>query len=188
MKLLSSGILLFSLVHIFPCAMKDVRSSVVEKLGTNRYRGLFALLIALSLVMIVFGWKSALPTALYSPPIQAAILPSLLVLVAFILFVAAQAHTNIKRLIRHPQLTGVITWGIAHLLTNGDSRSITLFGGLTLWAIIAMVLCSRRDGVWRKPDAVAFTSDFKIIVAGAIGFAVVLYAHQYLFGVSPIPQ
>jgi len=188
MKLLISGILLWSLVHLFPCAMHDVRSNLVEKFGINRYRGVFSLLIALSLVIIIFGWKAALPNTLYAPPLTAGPLPSLLVLVAFILFAAAQAHTNIKRLIRHPQLTAVVAWGIAHLLTNGDSRSITLFGGLTLWAIIAMVLSSRRDGHWRKPDAVAIKSDFIMIVAGALGFAVVLYAHQYLFGVSLMPR
>ena len=44
---------------------------------------------------------------------------------------------NVKRLLRHPQLTGVALWGIGHLLANGESRSIILFGGLGAWAIAA---------------------------------------------------
>ena len=29
---------------------------------------------------------------------------------------------------RHPQLTAVIVWAVAHLLVNGDLASIVLFG------------------------------------------------------------
>ena len=186
MNLLIFGILLWSLIHLFPSAMHDTRSKFVTRIGNNAYRGLFSLLIAASLLMIIFGWKSATPSALYAPPLFGSILPSILLLIAFILFVAAQTHTNIKRFVRHPQLTGVVLWGLAHLLTNGDSRSVTLFGGMTLWALVTMVLCGRRDGPWQKPGPVALSSDIVTVVIGAIAFGVLLYAHQFLFGVAPI--
>jgi uncharacterized membrane protein len=109
-----------------------------------------------------------------------------LLLISFILFVAARAHTNIKRFVRHPQLTAVAVWGIAHLLTHGDSRSVALFGGMTLWALVTMVLCGRRDGPWRKPGPVTPGSDIRTVVVGVIAFGVLLYAHQFLFGVAPI--
>jgi uncharacterized membrane protein len=186
MNLLIFGMLLWSLIHLFPSAMHDARSKIVARLGNNAYRGLFSLLIAASLLMIIFGWKSATPLGLYVPPLFGSILPSILLLIAFVLFVAARAHTNIKRFVRHPQLTSVAVWGIAHLLTNGDSRSVVLFGGMTLWALVTMVLCRRRDGPWKKPGPVALSSDIGTVVVGAIAFGVLLYAHQFLFGVAPI--
>lgn len=186
MSLLISGLLLWSLAHLFPSAMSGTRAKVIAKIGNNTYRGLFALVIVASLVMIVFGWKSAVTTHVYVPPLFGSPLPALLILIAFILMVAAQTRTNIRRVIRHPQLTGVAIWGIAHLLINGDSRSVTLFSAMTVWSILTMVLGNRRDGPWVKPGAVAISSDIITVVGGAAGFGVLLYAHQFLFGVSPI--
>ena len=186
MKLLIFGMLLWGLTHLFPSAMQDTRSKIVARTGNNAYRGLFSLLIAASLLMIIFGWKSATPSGLYVPPLFGSILPSIILLISFILLVAAQTHTNIKRFVRHPQLTGVVLWGIAHLLTNGDSRSVALFGGMTVWALVTMVLCGRRDGPWQKPGPVALSSDIGTVVVGVIAFGVLLYAHQFLFGVSPL--
>jgi hypothetical protein len=47
---------------------------------------------------------------------------------AFILFAASAMATSIKRFVRHPQLTGVLLWALAHLFSNGDGRSLVLFG------------------------------------------------------------
>jgi uncharacterized membrane protein len=186
MNLLITGVLIWSLAHLFPAAMNDTRARLIARLGNNAYRALFSVVIIASLVIIVFGWKSAIPSNVYSPPLAGSKLPSVLILIAFILFVAAQRHSNIKRFIRHPQLTGVAAWGIAHLLSNGDSRSVVLFGGMTLWSIVTMLLCSRRDGAWQKPGPVAISSDLVTAVVGTIGFAALLYFHQALFGVAPI--
>jgi uncharacterized membrane protein len=187
MSLLISGLLLWSLAHLFPSAMSRTRAKVIARLGNNAYRGLFALVIVASVFMIVFGWKTAVPVALYAPPLLGSPLPVLLVLIAFILLAAAQTRTNIRRVIRHPQLTGVVIWGIAHLLSNGDSRSVTLFAAITLWSTTTILLCNRRDGPWKKPGPVAISSDIVTAVGGAVGFFVLLYAHHYLFGVSPLP-
>ena len=39
--------------------------------------------------------------------------------VALVLVLASGMPTNLKRVIRHPQLMGVAVWAIAHLLANG---------------------------------------------------------------------
>ena len=38
--------------------------------------------------------------------------------------------SGIMRVTRHPFLNGVAVWAVAHLLVNGDSASLVLFGGL----------------------------------------------------------
>ncbi len=112
---------------------------------------------------------------------------TVMMLLSFILFAAANAPGNIKRFLRHPMLTGMAVWAGAHLLANGDNRSVMLFGGLGAWAIIAMLTTSRRDGGWEKPAAVPFSRDLMTIVASAALVANVVYLHEAMFGVSPLP-
>lgn len=187
MALLISGIILWSLTHLSRCIFPGTRSRLQEKLGENPYRGLFSLVIIGSLILIVFGWKSAIPTAVYAPPLTSGPLTSGLILIGFVLFFASQAPGNIKRFVRHPQMTGTLLWGVAHLLTNGDSRSVTLFGGLTIWAVLEVLLINRREGEWQKPGPAAIKYDLIPLVIGAVMFAAVLYFHAALFGVSAVP-
>lgn len=187
MTLLIIGVVLFCVLHLFPALLPAIRTSVQGKLGENTYRGLFALLIVGSLVVIVFGWKSASPTHVYVPPLQSNPLTSLLILAGLILFFAAQTNGNIKRVIRHPQMTGTMLWGIAHLLLNGDSRSVALFGSLTVWALLEILLINRRDGARAKPGPAALRNDLIPIVAGVLVFGAIMHFHATLFGVSAYP-
>ena len=109
-------------------------------------------------------------------------------LVSFVLFVAAQAPTNIRRILRHPQLTGVLLWAVAHLLVNGDSRSVVLFGSFAVWTIAEMLLINRRDGAWQKPESVALIKDAVTIGIGAVAYVIVFLLHPVLFGVPAVPR
>jgi uncharacterized membrane protein len=186
MSLLITGITTWCVVHLFPSVMPGRREALIARLGNNAYRGVFALLVLGSLVAIVFGWRSATPAVIYAPPLQGGAAITLLMFVAFVLFIAAQSKTNIKRVLRHPQLTGVIVLSVAHLLANGDSRSVALFCGLGVWAVLEIVLINHRDGAWQKPDAAAATADIIVAVIATVAFAVVLYFHELLFGIAPI--
>ena len=130
--LLAFGVLLWSLVHLFPCVMPEKRNQLNDSMG-NKYQGLFALLSILSIVLMVIGWRNTVPEHIYNPPAWGRHLAMLLVFLGVILFGDANVHSRIKRVIRHPMLTGVILWALAHLLANGDSRSLLLFGGLLIW-------------------------------------------------------
>ena len=120
---------------------------------------MYSLIIVFGLVLIIAGWRSVMPTGVYAPPMAPNPLVSLLVLTALILFAASAIPGNIKRFVRHPQMAAVILWGVAHLLTNGSNRAIVLFCGLTLWAVLEIILCNKRDGEWQKPAKVAVKYD-----------------------------
>ena len=188
MNLLITGIAVWCVVHLFPSVMPAKREALIGRLGENVYRGLFALIILASLVLIVLGWRSATPAAVFAPPLQGGPIVAGLVFLAFVLFVAARARTNLKRVLRHPQLTGVFVWSVAHLLANGDSRSIALFCSFGIWAVLEIVLINRRDGAWIKPEAVPIQSDFTVVIIAAVAYAVLFYFHEALFGVSPIAR
>ena len=144
-------------------------------------------MIGLALVLIVFGWKRAVPTAVYAPPLLPGIVPSILVLAALILFIAAQAGGYLKRVLRHPQMIGTILWAGAHLLTNGDSRSVVLFGGFAAWAALEIVLCNRRDGPRSELPAASAKADVVAVAVGIALFGLLGHFHLRLFGVSPLP-
>lgn len=167
--------------------MPNARTRLIDKLGNGPYRGLFALDIVIAMVLIVVGWRSTDVQFVYVPPLYGSPIVSALMFASFILFAAADAPGNIKRFLRHPMLTGAVVWSVAHLLANGDNRSIVLFGGIGLWALVEIVLITRRDGEWVKPAAVSPAKDAMTVVASAVIFGIVLYLHKFLFGVPALP-
>ena len=132
---------------------------------------------------MTLGWQSVEAIQLYVLPEWVNYFTRFLVLITFILFVAAQVKTNIKRVLRHPQLTGLVLWSIGHLLANGDSRSLVLFTGLLIWAKLEIILINKRDGKRTLPDIVPVKNDVLTVVAGIIVFSVFVFAHPYFTGV-----
>lgn len=181
------GVLLWSAAHLLPSAGATLRARCIAGLGEGPYKGLFALTIVASVALMVLGWRSAVPALLYAPPAWTRLAANLLMVVALVLFVASTMPTNLKRVLRHPQLTGVATWAAAHLLANGDTRSLVLFGGIGLWSLAAMLLINRRDGAWQKPTPQPWSAELKPLVGGAIFFVVLYLAHPWFAGVSPVP-
>lgn len=187
MAFLIAGVALWSLIHLYPAALPYNRQRLVDKLGAGTYRGLFSLDLVIALVLIIIGWRTADVRAIYAPPLYGSPLVTGLMFVSFLLFAGASAPGNIKRVLRHPMLLGLLTWSVAHLLANGDNRSVVLFGGLGAWAIASMLLINRRDGAWRRPAAVPAFKDIMTIAATVLLFGLALFLHPFLFGASALP-
>lgn len=182
MKLIVAGLCIWSLVHFVPSIAQPLKLKVTAKLGENGYKLIFTVLILASLALIVFGWRSTVPTTLYVLPAYTRHIAMFLVLIGFILFGASNYPTRIKSLVRHPQLTGVIVWAIAHLLLNGDSRSLLLFGGLGFWALLEIILINRREGDWVKPSAPGWARELRGLAISLVVFVVVVMIHPYIAG------
>jgi uncharacterized membrane protein len=184
MELLIAGLLIWSLVHLAPSLAAPLKQKLVTQLGENVYKLLFAVLIFASLALIIFGWRSTVASHLYQLPGFTRHIGMLLVLIAFILFGASNYPTRIKQFIRHPQMAAVIVWASAHLVLNGDSRSILLFGGLGLWAILEIVFINRRDGEWVKQPAPGWAMEARGLAISLVVFVVVVMLHPYMTGVA----
>lgn len=180
------GVIVWSGVHALPSLAPGMRTSLIERVGPGGYKGAFALAIFASILLMVLGWRSAAADIVYEPPAWGAHLAMLLMLIAFLLFAFSHGKSNLKRFIRHPQLTAMVVWAIAHLLANGDSRSVVLFGVLGVWAMIEMVLLNRRDGAYEPPAPRPLAAEIKPVVIGVVIYTVFILLHPYLFGVSPI--
>ena len=180
------GVVLWSATHLLNGIGRNLRGSMISRFGAGGYKGLFSLTILASMVMMVVGWRASVPHLIYLPPAAGRTAALVLMLIALILFAASGVPTNIKRFIRHPQLTGVAIWSLAHLLSNGDSRSIILFGGIGAWALLEMPAINRREGPWQKPQPLPLSAEIQPLVGGIVIYVALLFAHPYLFNVSPL--
>ncbi len=186
MCLLIFGLVLWSFIHLFPSFARGARENIISIVGLWPFKGIFAFLIVTSVVLIVIGWRSIEPTNVYLPLNWGKHVTFLLVVITFVLFVAAQSKTNIKRVLRHPQLTGLVLWGIGHLLANGDIRSLILFSWLIAWAILEMFMINRREGEWQKPAHVSIKYDVITVTGGCVMYAILLMSHPHLTGIKII--
>jgi uncharacterized membrane protein len=175
-------------VHLFPSLAPNVRRSLSGKLGELPYQGLFSLCILAGLALIIIGWRNSTTSPIYDPPANLGHIAIALMIFSFILMAAANApSTRIKRFIRHPQLTGVLLWALAHLLTNGDSRSVLLFSAFALWSVVSMITINRREGPWQKPKSfIPLHMEAVTVIIGITLALIVIWFHVYLSGVSLI--
>ena len=184
MEMLAFGILLWSLVHFVPSLAQPVKKGCINLLGENGYKLIFSAIVIISLGMIIYGWRHVTPTVVYTLPLFVKPISLILMVAAFVLFGAANYQTRIKSFIRHPQLMSVIIWSIAHLLVNGDNRSIVLFGGMGIWAMLEIFVINRRDGAWIKQTAPGWPEEFKGLAISLIVFIIAVLVHPYIAGVS----
>ncbi|MGB1309848.1 MAG: NnrU family protein [Leucothrix sp.] len=187
MGLLVIGVLLWSIVHLYPSFFPERRSQLVSQLG-KKYEGIFALCILFSIVLIVLGWRSTVPNPVYEVPGWGRHLNMFTMFIAIILLGAGSATgiSRIKQYIRHPMLTGFIVWGIGHLFANGDIRSVILFGGMTIWAMISLFTISRNEGAWVKPAEIAGAKREGILLGISVVLYLVLFSTHRFFAGMPL--
>ena len=183
MKLLVAGLVLWFVVHTLPSAAPALRQNLIARMGENPYKGLFSLLSLGALALIVFGWRGTEPSFLYQLPPFTRHLGMLLVLIAFIVFGTTSYPSRIRQYVRHPQLTGVTIWAFAHLVMNGDNRSVVLFGVMLAWAILSIILINRRDGEWEKPPVPGWAREARGLAISLVVFVVFLFLHRWITGV-----
>ena len=187
MTWLISGIALFAVLHLSASVIPALRDYLVTMFGRNTYRAAFSVLAVAAIALIVWGWRNTVPIALYAPPAWGTTLAFILMFAAVVLFGAAHGKSSIKRFVRHPQLTSVLLWALAHVASNGDSRSLILFGSLGVWAALEIAAISRRDGQWQKPERATPKSEAIGTAISIVVFLVLIALHPYFAGVSPLP-
>lgn len=175
------------IVHLSLGIAPGIKDAIINSVGVKTWRGIFSALALGALLIIVLGWRSAPVEYAYVPPYWLRHVTMLLMLVAFILFGAAKGSTNIQRVIRHPMLTAVFIWAIAHLLANGETRSLLLFGSFLVWIILQILLVNKREGEWIKPEPVPLKRTLRNMIISIVMYLVFFSLHKYYAGISLIP-
>lgn len=183
MNYLILGLILFAGVHLLLPSWPSLRAGLIKRLGENGYKGLFSLLAISGIVLMVVGYSRVAFLQVYTPPPWGRHVTLILMAVSLILFAAANMPGNIKRIIRHPMLWGLVLWAVGHLLANGDKASLLLFGGLGVYGLLAMMSATLR-GAQKQTYAVPVKKDAIIIAAGLVVYVALVIVHPYLFGVA----
>jgi len=173
---LVSGVLVWSGAHLFKRVAPEARA----RLG-NAGRPLMALLLLASVVLMTLGYQQASTTVWWGRQATWVGVNNVLVYLGFYFMVGSQLRTRVAGVIRHPQLTAVKLWALAHLPVNGDSASLILFGGLLVWAALEVVIINQQDGKPRlnKPQP-SLLREVAAIAITLLVYGVTAYLHALL--------
>lgn len=191
MLTLIAGLCLFLGVHSVRIFADDWREHQRQKWGVDTWRGAYAALSLLGMVLIIwgFGMVREAPVVLWTPPLGMRHAASLFTLMAFILLAAAYVPGNaIKARVHHPMVAGVKLWALAHLLANGNLVHVILFGSFLAWAVLDFIAARQRDRRYppsQQPPTTAKATAITVVV-GVVSWAVfAFWLHGWLIGVKP---
>lgn len=179
------GLVIFMGVHVVP-TVPAWREGLVGRLGEGGYKGVFSVLSLICLGLIVWGFGDRVFVPLWDPPQWTRHVAFLLMIPAFILLAAAYIPSRIRTFMRHPMLTALKTWALAHLLANGDLGSVLLFGAFLAFAVYDRISVKRRAGGGLGPLGEAKGGVGGDIAAVSVGLAayafMLLWGHEHLIG------
>ena len=175
MLLLIAGLVLWTGAHLFKRLKPEQRAAM-----GNKGRGPVALGILGGLVLMVIGYRMAAGPERWGRSAAMTGINNLLMLLSVYLFAAAGAKTALARKMRHPMLTAVKVWALAHLLVNGDIPSILLFGGLLGWAVAEVILINRSEPDWTPPPPADKAKEKKALIIAVVMYVVIVGIHYAL--------
>ena len=189
MTLLIAGLIVFFGAHFYSAfRSRAPGKDIKERMGEGAYMGLYSLVSALGLGLIIYGYMQAPPTGnLYVGPEWARHATMTLVLLAFILLTAAYVPgTHLKKLVKHPMLSAVILWSIGHLLIGANQQKALLFGSFLVFAVVDFVAASARERGAAVPETSLTNDLIAIAIGGGVYAGTLFWAHEAILGVPII--
>ena len=175
MALFIVGIVVFFGVHLLPCFV-DTRQGLIDRLGEVRYKAAFSVISVIGFALMLYGWMAMPFVHVFEPPAISLPLSKIVMLPAFVLFVAANVPCRIRRLVGHPMIIAVLLWALVHALANGDRASLLLFGSFLLYSIVDWFYVVRRQR--EKPAAGPPRNDMIVIAVGVLVWFAAYFLHE----------
>ena len=163
-----------------------VRGAIAARTGEAGFRIGYSLVSFVAIGFLVRTWQAAETTPLWFAPAWLRWILALVMLPAFVLFVASFRRnptaaggekllgveaTGIQRITRHPMLWSFALWAAVHVIGNGDSAATVFFGAFLVTALAGMPsidakLAKRAPADWAKLAATTSILPFGAIAAG----------------------
>lgn len=194
MALLIIGLIAFLGVHSIRVFAPGLRNGLIASLGKGPWMGLYSVVSIATLALLAYGFGQARlesGESLYTTPAWMVHLTVTLMLIALILAVSSVLPAGyIATRSRHPLITAVKVWALAHLLVNGEAYSVVTFVAFLAWAVLLRIAAKRRARAGEQTERayVSWIWDLASAVIG-LGLAIALIKglHIWLIGV-PIPM
>ena len=190
MAFLILGLVLFLGVHSTRIFAEGWRGATIARVGPMPWKGLYTVVSIVGFIILVWGFRMARADTLvlWSPPVWTRHIAALLMMVSFVLLVAAYVpHNSLKARLHHPMVLGVKTWAVAHLLANGVAADVLLFGAFLVWALLSYRAARQRDRIAHTvypPGNVVWTA--LTVAIGLVAWSVfAFFLHGPLIGVRP---
>ena len=184
MLLLILGLALFIGVHLVT-TLTEARAGLIGRLGEGGYKGLYSLVSAVGLALIIYGYGQAPVVPVWNPPAWTRHLTFLLMLPVFPLLVASQLPGRLKERISHPMLLAVKLWAIAHLLSKGTLAAMILTGALLAWAVFDLISVKKREraGLVKVATGPVRNDILAVLIGLALYLGMIVWGHAALIGV-----
>lgn len=224
---LTLAVTAFVALH-FVLSSIPIRSRLVARLGSARFSILYAIIILAVFGWMIREWIVAPHLQVWSTPPWTRWVAFFVMMTSVFFLVVGHATPNptaagrelrlehpdavhgVLRITRHPALWGFALWGVAHLIANGDLRSVLMMGGVVVLALGGMLHIDRRrahahgeawEAFLRRTSVVPFAAVLagrQRLALGEIGaghwlatvgtFIALLVAHGWIIGVSAWPS
>lgn len=183
-----AGLLVFFSTHFYSAFRSRDENSLAARIGPGPYKGIYSLLTAAGFVAMIWGYAMLKPwIPLAQPPNWTRHITMLLMLPAMILIVAAYMPPAgfIKKGIKHPMLTAVKIWALAHLIANWDLASVILFASFLIYGVVDRIALKRRGDVGFANIKPNVLGDLLSIAVGLALYMLFIYElHYMLIGVD----
>jgi len=163
-----------------------LRRRLINLNGMWFYRASISLFAIGGTALIILGRTEFPFIQIWVPPWQWREITYPLTLFAFILSASELLPAGyLKRNLQHPIYAGVLLWGGAHLISNGDLASVLLFGSLALAALVKASTGLYRSARQSRPPAqISIQWDIAAILLGLSVWGLVALYHGPLFGMA----
>ena len=185
MSLLTTGLILFLGVHSISILASGWRDRMLERLGRGLWMGLYSIVAAIGLYLIIRGYGEARnqTVILYQFGRWMHGVSTVLMLPVFPLLIAAYLPGSIRTAAKHPMLVAVKLWALAHLLANGSLADVVLFGTLLTWAVADRISLKRRPARSVPSLRPGPYNDLIAVIAGIAIYGFMLnFGHELLIG------
>jgi uncharacterized membrane protein len=226
MTLLIAAAAVFVLMHLLIAGTR-LRGAIVGVIGEGPYMGLFSLasLAAIVWLSMSYGAARGQGEVLWVVGDWARWVQAGVQLLALLFVVPGLTTPNptsvgqmgavskpvngMLRITRHPFLWGVVIWALGHLLVNGDTPGIILFGSMAVLGVFGTYSIDAKRKAKLGAEWTAFAAEtanipFAKIVSGrqplrimeigwwrlllaVLVWAGVMMGHVHAFGVSALP-
>lgn len=179
MILLIAAVGFFGGLHLVP-AFPNLKAKIKNALRRS-YGPVYGFASIVGLCLVIAAFRGAERVDIYEPPSWGRHANFLLTLIAFCLIGIFLSRGSWRNVLRYPMGLAVGFWGAGHLLANGDSASLVLFGGLIIAAAFQAYF-SMRNVTYAPTEERNGHNLFSLLVGLAL-YALFAQLHGVVIGV-----